>query len=143
MLWYYEIVTRDELDSLRSQLRQEADVVESMARDEADFLARLHVNFVHAEFLRLLETKKTRMENLSSLREAMRPLCELWMVRKREENQGDTGVEQELERIRAAFERLRPVELELENLATQYLRSLTQGGENVQDRIALYRSWGS
>jgi len=114
-----------------------------MARDEADFLARLHVNFVHAEFLRLLETKKTRMENLSSLREAMRPLCELWMVRKREENQGDVGVEQELERIRAAFERLRPVELELENLATQYLRSLTQGGENVQDRIALYRSWGS
>jgi hypothetical protein len=135
-------VTQEELDSLRSQLRQEADVVESMARDEADSLARLHVNFVHADFLRLLEAKKARMEGLSGLREAMRPLCELWMARKRGQDLGDAGVERELERIRAAFERLRPVELELENLATQYLRSLTQGGEKVQDRIALYRSWG-
>lgn len=135
-------MTRDELDILRAHLMREAEVVEAMARDEADCLARLRQNFLHQEFLRLLALKKTRMEQLSQLRVQIRPLADQWVVHKRELGIVDAQVDQLLARIKEAFERLSSIELELETLATNYLRQLTQGGTNVQDRINLYRSWG-
>lgn len=137
-----KIVTREELDNLQRQLQREADVVESMLHEEESCLARLRQSFLHAEFLALLGLKKTRMEELSSLRAAMKPLSERWVVERREQGATHAGVEAQLERIRAAFERLGVVEADLERLASDYLRSLTQGSGTVEDRIALYRSWG-
>lgn len=135
-------VTREELESLQIQLQREADVVESMVRAESDCLARLRHSFLHAQFMELLAMKKSRMEELALLREGMKPLADRWVVERRETNASHAGVEAQLERIRAAFERLRTVEADLEQLASDYLRKLTQGSGTVQDRIALYRSWG-
>lgn len=137
-----EIVTREELDILQRQLQREADVVESMLHEEESCLARLRQSFLHAEFLALLGLKKTRMEELGTLRAGMKPLADRWVVERREQGATHPGVEAQLERIRAAFERLGLVEAELERLASDYLRSLTQGSGTVEDRIALYRSWG-
>ncbi len=138
-------MTREELDSLTVQLRREADVVEAMASEESASLAGLRASFVQTEFLSFLASKKMRMETLSQLRMAMRPLSERWMTERRDLALSDPGVELELSRIRNAFERLKPVEAELESLAAQYLKSLTasSGESKVQDRIALYRSWGN
>jgi hypothetical protein len=73
----------------------------------------------------------------------MKPLADRWVVERRETGATHAGVETQLERIRLAFESLSGVEASLETLASDYLRRLTQGsGGTVQDRIALYRSWG-
>jgi hypothetical protein len=136
-------VTREELESLQEQLQREANVVESMLRDEGACLARLRQSFLHTEFMSLLGMKKDRMEELATLRGSIKPIADRWVVERRELGATHSGVEAQLERIRVAFEQLSLVEAELEQLASDYLRKLSQNNSGtIQDRIALYRSWG-
>ncbi|MEN9353693.1 MAG: hypothetical protein RL318_1018 [Fibrobacterota bacterium] len=114
-----------------------------MLRDEGACLARLRQSFLHTEFMSLLGMKKDRMEELATLRGSIKPIADRWVVERRELGATHSGVEAQLERIRVAFEQLSLVEAELEQLASDYLRKLSQNNSGtIQDRIALYRSWG-
>jgi len=134
-------VTPESLQQLRDHIAREADLVEEMADYQTDGLEALRARFVHEDFSGLVQRKRETMEMLGKGREEMRPLTEAWIRGRSTENLSDPDVEAELARLKAAFDRVRSVEDELEAMATAYLAKSAGDQGPIEDRIRLHRSW--
>lgn len=129
------------LQDLRDRIAQEADLVEDMARFQTEGLVGLRARFIHSEFSDLVARKRETMERLAEGREAMRPLTAAWIKARGETDLTDAGVEDELHRLKQAFDAVRSVEDELEAMATAYLAKTAEAPGDIEDRIRLHRSW--
>lgn len=134
-------VTPESLQQLRDHIAREADLVEEMAGYQTEGLDALRTRFSHEDFSGLVQRKRETMELLASGREAMRPLTEAWIRSRTTDNLSDAEVESELARLKAAFDRVRSVEDELEAMATAYLAKSAGDQGPIEDRIRLHRSW--
>ena len=134
-------VTVEEIEEFRSLVENEADLVEEMAEVQTNGLAALRERFTHDQFQELVSGKRAAMERLVQGRERMRPLSQAWIKARAENGLTDAEAEAALSRLRAAFDKVRLAEDEIEGMATAYLARTGSEGGSMEDRIRLHRSW--